>query len=269
MGEQESPSQARRTSTAARGRRATGPRGPVRARRARARRAVLRPTPRLAVTEGRGSEARPRVAGIESQDRLARALAAPAAIWVSLILFPNGAFLLVPLCAPSSLVGWLVPSAIGTLVYGAGCAVSVRLGWPWVWPIAGVLGPVPTRSRRSSWSTSSSVDGIPTSRAEAWTPRAIGPRRTRPYEGRVEVPGGVRARAPGSLLVPRICDISPPWWRSCSITRSAVFTEVNIDTNWRSGPSDWQAELHLGLTECETGYHHQRASLRGLVLRRR
>ena len=57
-----------------------------------------------------------------------------------MILFPNGAFLLVPLCAPSNLVGWLVPSAIGTLVYGAGCAVSVRLGWVWVWPIAGVLG---------------------------------------------------------------------------------------------------------------------------------
>ena len=57
-----------------------------------------------------------------------------------MILFPNGAFLLVPLCAPSTLVGWLVPSAIGTLVYGAGCAVSVRLGWPWVWPIAGVAG---------------------------------------------------------------------------------------------------------------------------------
>ena len=67
-------------------------------------------------------------------------LATPAAIWVSLILFPNGAFLLVPLCAPSSQVGWLVPSAIGTLVYAAGCTVSVRLGWPWVWPIAGVLG---------------------------------------------------------------------------------------------------------------------------------
>ena len=71
---------------------------------------------------------------------LLASLAAAAAIWVSLILFPNGLFLLVPLCAPSSLVGWLVPSAIGTLVYGAGCAASVRLGWPWVWPIASVLG---------------------------------------------------------------------------------------------------------------------------------
>lgn len=57
-----------------------------------------------------------------------------------MILFPNGAFLLVPLCAPSSLVGWLVPSAIGMLVYGAGCAVSVRLGSAWLWPIAGVVG---------------------------------------------------------------------------------------------------------------------------------
>jgi hypothetical protein len=71
---------------------------------------------------------------------LLASLAAAAAIWVSLILFPNGLFLLVPLCAPSSLVGWLVPSAIGTLVYAAGCAVSVRLGSTWVWPIAGVLG---------------------------------------------------------------------------------------------------------------------------------
>ena len=71
---------------------------------------------------------------------LLASLAAVAAIWVSLILMPNGLFLLVPLCAPSSLVGWLVPSAIGTLVYAAGCAVSVRLGWVWVWPIAGVLG---------------------------------------------------------------------------------------------------------------------------------
>ena len=71
---------------------------------------------------------------------LLAALATPAVIWASLILFPNGAFLLVPLCAPSNLVGWLVPSAIGTLVYAAGCAVSLRLGWPWVWPIAGVLG---------------------------------------------------------------------------------------------------------------------------------
>jgi hypothetical protein len=71
---------------------------------------------------------------------LLAALATPAVIWASLILFPGGAFLLVPLCAPSSLVGWLVPSVVGTLVYGAGCAVSVRLGWPWVWPIAGVAG---------------------------------------------------------------------------------------------------------------------------------
>ena len=70
---------------------------------------------------------------------LLAALATPAAIWVSLILFPNGAFLLVPLCAPSNLAGWLVPSAIGTLVYAAGCAVSVRVGSPSVWPIAGVL----------------------------------------------------------------------------------------------------------------------------------
>ena len=71
---------------------------------------------------------------------LLAALAAPAAIWVALILVPNGAFLLVPLCAPSNLAGWLVPSAIGTLVYAAGCAVSVRVGSPWLWPIAGVLG---------------------------------------------------------------------------------------------------------------------------------
>lgn len=71
---------------------------------------------------------------------LVAALAAPAAMWVALILVPNGAFLLVPLCAPSNLAGWLVPSAIGTLVYAAGCAVSVRVGSPWLWPIAGVLG---------------------------------------------------------------------------------------------------------------------------------
>jgi hypothetical protein len=71
---------------------------------------------------------------------LLASLVTPVVMWASLILFPNGAFLLVPLCAPSSLVGWLVPSAIGMLVYGAGCAVSVRLGWAWVWPIAGVLG---------------------------------------------------------------------------------------------------------------------------------
>ena len=78
--------------------------------------------------------------GSSRRTALLAALATPAVIWASLILFPNGAFLLVPLCAPSTLVGWLVPSAIGTLVYGAGCAVSVRLGWPWVWPIAGVAG---------------------------------------------------------------------------------------------------------------------------------
>jgi hypothetical protein len=53
------------------GRRAIGPSGPLRARCARARRAVLRPLCRLAVTDGGDSEARPRVAGIESQDRLA------------------------------------------------------------------------------------------------------------------------------------------------------------------------------------------------------
>jgi hypothetical protein len=78
--------------------------------------------------------------GSSRRTALLAALATPAVIWASLILFPNGAFLLVPLCAPSSLVGWLVPSAVGTLVYGAGCAVSVRLGWAWVWPIAGVAG---------------------------------------------------------------------------------------------------------------------------------
>ena len=78
--------------------------------------------------------------GSSRRTALLAALATPAVIWASLILLPNGAFLLVPLCAPSNLAGWLVPSAIGTLVYGAGCAVSVRLGWPWVWPIAGVAG---------------------------------------------------------------------------------------------------------------------------------
>ena len=50
---------------------------------------------------------------------------------------PAALALVVPFFGP---VGWLVPSAIGTLVYGAGCAASVRLGWPWVWPIASVLG---------------------------------------------------------------------------------------------------------------------------------
>ena len=78
--------------------------------------------------------------GSSRRTALLAALATPAVIWASLILFPNGAFLLVPLCAPSSLVGWLVPSAIGTLVYGAGCVISVRLGWVWVWPVAGVAG---------------------------------------------------------------------------------------------------------------------------------
>ena len=78
--------------------------------------------------------------GSSRRTALLAALATPAVIWASLILFPSGAFLLVPLCAPSTLAGWLIPSAIGTLVYGAGCAVSVRLGWAWVWPIAGVAG---------------------------------------------------------------------------------------------------------------------------------
>jgi hypothetical protein len=71
---------------------------------------------------------------------LLAALATPAVIWASLILLPNGAFLLVPLCAPSNLAGWLVPSAIGTLVYAAGCAISLRLRSVWLWPIAGVVG---------------------------------------------------------------------------------------------------------------------------------
>ncbi len=66
------------------------------------------------------------------------AIAVPVGILVSLILFPYAAFLLIPLCAPSNILGWLLPSAIAIVAYAVGCVASLRRGSPWLWPIGAV-----------------------------------------------------------------------------------------------------------------------------------
>ena len=98
--------------------------------------------------------------GSSRRTALLAALATPAVIWASLILFPNGAFLLgsaVRTIEPGRLarserhrdarVRGRVRRQRATPV-GRGCGRSPA--WP---------GSVPTRSPRSSWSTSSSVEG--------------------------------------------------------------------------------------------------------------
>jgi hypothetical protein len=45
-------------------------------------------------------------------------------------------FMLVPLCAPETVIGYLLPSVVGLTIYGAACTMSVRSGQPWLWPVA-------------------------------------------------------------------------------------------------------------------------------------
>ena len=62
------------------------------------------------------------------------------ALWVTLIAAPFGAFLLMPLCGPSNLLGWLLPSGIAIGAYAILCSMSVRRRNPWLWPIGAVAG---------------------------------------------------------------------------------------------------------------------------------
>ncbi len=63
-------------------------------------------------------------------------------IWFSLIPVPYGVFLLVPLCGPENLLGWLLPSTVAVASYGLVCIASVRRGNPWLWPLGAVVGAV-------------------------------------------------------------------------------------------------------------------------------
>ncbi len=69
-------------------------------------------------------------------------LAVVVAIWASLILVPYGFFLLLPLCGPENLLGWLIPSAIAGVSYGLVCVASVKRRNPWLWPLGAVAGAV-------------------------------------------------------------------------------------------------------------------------------
>lgn len=62
------------------------------------------------------------------------------ALWVTLIAAPFGPFLLIPLCGPENLLGWLLPSGIGIGVYAIFCTMSVRRRNPWLWPTGAVAG---------------------------------------------------------------------------------------------------------------------------------
>jgi len=62
------------------------------------------------------------------------------ALWATLLLTPGGAFLVVPLCGPDRLLGWLIPSGVAIAAYGVVCWVSVRRGNPWLWPLAAAVG---------------------------------------------------------------------------------------------------------------------------------
>jgi hypothetical protein len=63
-------------------------------------------------------------------------------LWTTLLLVPGGAFLVIPLCGPGHVLGWLIPSACAIAVYGVVCSMSVRRGNPWLWPLGAVVGAV-------------------------------------------------------------------------------------------------------------------------------
>jgi hypothetical protein len=61
-------------------------------------------------------------------------------LWVTLLIAPGGAFLVIPLCGPDRLLGWLIPSTVAIAAYGAVCWVSVRRANPWLWPLGAAVG---------------------------------------------------------------------------------------------------------------------------------
>jgi hypothetical protein len=62
------------------------------------------------------------------------------ALWVTLAVSPFGGFLLLPLCGPENVLGWLLPSGIAIGAYAILCSISVRRRNPWLWPIGAVAG---------------------------------------------------------------------------------------------------------------------------------
>lgn len=80
--------------------------------------------------------------GSRRRTALLAGLTVVTGIWVSLVLVPYGVFLLIPLCGPENLFGWLLPSAIAVASYGLVCLASVRRRNPWLWPLGAVVGAV-------------------------------------------------------------------------------------------------------------------------------
>lgn len=51
-------------------------------------------------------------------------------------LLRGSAWLLIPLCGPADVVGWVAPPGIAILVYTVGCVLAISIDRPWIWPVA-------------------------------------------------------------------------------------------------------------------------------------
>jgi hypothetical protein len=77
--------------------------------------------------------------------RIAAGVAAALVVWLPLFIAATPAqplvptaymWLMLPLCGPATLAGWVIPSAGALALYGAGSLASVALGRVWLWPAA-------------------------------------------------------------------------------------------------------------------------------------